>query len=171
MIVMGHILGPFGTRGWVKVCPYTEYVDGLLQYSSWWLGTEETANWHKAELVTGHVNGNNLNVKLAEYSDREQVFQLKGLQVALPRSYLPVLSDEQGGYYWSDLVGKDVINLKSHHLGKIVGLLETGANDVLRVQNDSMKDSKEILIPFIKQIIIQVDLDQSRVIVDWELDF
>ena len=38
MIVMGHILGPFGTRGWVKVCPYTEYIDGLLQYSSWWLG-------------------------------------------------------------------------------------------------------------------------------------
>ena len=69
------------------------------------------------------------------------------------------------------MIGKDVINLKSHHLGKIIGLLETGANDVLRVQNDSMKDSKEILIPFIKQIIIQVDLDKSRVIVDWELDF
>ncbi|WP_244070954.1 ribosome maturation factor RimM [Nitrosomonas sp. PY1] len=168
---MGHILGPFGTRGWIKVHPYTECIDGLLQYSSWWLGAEESANWHKTELVTGHVNGDNLNVRLAEYSDREQAFQLKGLQVAVPRSYLPVLPDEQGSYYWSDLVGKRVINLKSHYLGKIIGLFETGANDVLRVQNDSMGNSKEVLIPFIKQTIIQVDLEKSRVIVDWESDF
>ncbi len=169
MIVMGHILGPFGTRGWVKVCPYTEYVDGLLQYSSWWLGIEETANLNKAELVTGHVNGNNLNVKLAEYSDREQVFQLKGLQVAVPRSYLPVLSDEQGGYYWSDLIGATVQNQAGEELGKVAGLLETGANDVLCIQNGS-EDKKEILIPFVDRFIIEVDLKLSRITVDWGKD-
>ena len=66
---------------------------------------------------------------------------------------------------------KDVINLKSDYLGKVVGLLETGANDVLRVQNNAIEESKEILIPFIKQTIIQVNLDASKVIVDWELDY
>lgn len=168
---MGHILGPVGIRGWIRIHPYTEQIDGLLQYSSWWLGKEETANWREVQFETGQVNGNHLNVKLAESVDREQASQLKGLQIAVPRDYLPTLSHQQDGYYWSDLIGKDVINLKSDYLGTVVGLFETGANDVLRVQNGSAEESKEILIPFIKQTIIQVDLDAAKVIVDWELDY
>lgn len=168
---MGHILGPFGIRGWIRIQPYTEQIDGLLQYSSWWLGKEETASWREVQLETGQVNGNHLDIKLANFFDRDQASQLKGLQIAVPRDYLPRLSHEDDGYYWSDLIGKDVINLKSDYLGKVVGLLETGANDVLRVQNNAIEESKEILIPFIKQTIIQVNLDASKVIVDWELDY
>ncbi|HQU97595.1 MAG TPA: ribosome maturation factor RimM [Nitrosomonas sp.] len=167
---MGHVLGPFGIRGWIRVQPYTEQIDGLLQYSSWWLGAEETAEWRKVILEAGQINGNHLNIKLAELSNREQAAQLKGLQVAVPRDYFPVLPSEQG-YYWSDLIGKDVINLKSDYLGKVTGLFETGANDVLRVQNDSVKEFKEILIPFIKQAIIKVDLETKKIIVDWESDY
>ncbi|MCC8996929.1 MAG: ribosome maturation factor RimM [Nitrosomonas sp.] len=167
---MGHVLGPFGIRGWIRVQPYTEQIDGLLQYSYWWLGAEETAQWRKVILEAGQINGNHLNIKLAELSNREQAAQLKGLQVAVPRDYFPVLSSEQG-YYWSDLIGKDVINLKSDYLGKVTGLFETGANDVLRVQNDSIKEFKEILIPFIKQAIIKVDLETKKIIVDWESDY
>ena len=61
--------------------------------------------------------------------------QLKGMQVAVPRSQLPVLSKNgEDGYYWSDLIGLEVVNLQGEELGKVTGLLETGANDVLQVQ-------------------------------------
>ena len=39
MVVMGHIVGPYGVSGWIKVFPYTEYVDGLADYPVWWLGS------------------------------------------------------------------------------------------------------------------------------------
>ena len=96
---MGHILGPFGIRGWIRVQPYTEQIDGLLNYSSWWLGKEETINWREVQLEIGRINGNHLDAKLTEFVDREQASLLKGLQIAVPRNYLPTLSHEQDAFF------------------------------------------------------------------------
>ena len=167
---MGHVIGPFGIHGWIKVCPYTEYIDGLMEYPSWWL-SKENGEWQEAHVVTGHRNGNILNAKLKEYTDRTQALKLKGMQIAISRSQLPVLPEEgEAGYYWSDLIGTNVINFKNEELGKVIGFFETGANDVLRIQYIG-KEKKEILIPFIEQAIIKVDLKLSQIIVDWEIDY
>ena len=34
---MGHIVGPFGVSGWIRIFPYTENVDGLLaiRFGGW----------------------------------------------------------------------------------------------------------------------------------------
>lgn len=166
---MGHIIGPFGVYGWIKVRPYTEYIDGLMEYPSWWLSKEN--GWQEVRVVTGRSSGSALTVKLREYADRTQALKLKGMQIAIPRNQLPALPTEgECGYYWSDLIGTDAVNLKNETLGRVIGLLETGANDVLRVQHIN-KERKEILIPFIEQVIIKVDLKLSRIIVDWSMDY
>lgn len=166
---MGHVVGPFGVYGWIKVHPYTEHVDGLMEYSSWWLSKENDDEWQEVHVVTGHSNGGTLNAELREYTDRTQALKLKGMQIAVPRNQLPALPEEgEYGYYWSDLIGADVINLKNEALGKVIGLFETGANDVLRIQS---LDKKEVLIPFIAQAVIKVDLKLSRIIVDWGIDY
>lgn len=170
MVIMGHIMGPFGVYGWIKINPYTEFIDGLMDYSTWWLGNDNI-EWQQVHVADGYVNGQVLVAQLKEYTDRTQATKLKGLQVAIPRDQLPVLSqDGTDGYYWSDLIGIDVINLKGERLGKVVGLFETGANDVLRVQTVD-REPKEILIPFIEQFVIKVDLKLSRVTVDWGMDY
>jgi 16S rRNA processing protein RimM len=167
---MGHIVGPFGIHGWIKVNPYTEYTEGLLEYPSWWL-RKENDEWQEVQVDTGHINGNILTAKLKECTDRTQALKLKGMQIAVPRKQLPDLpEDGDSGYYWSDLVGTEVVNLKGEKLGKVVGLFETGANDVLRVQYMD-KEGKETLIPFIEQIIIKVDLKLSLIVVDWGIDY
>lgn len=166
---MGHIIGPFGVHGWIKILPYTESTDGLMQYSSWWL-SKENGEWQEVRVLEGHSNGSVLTAKLKEYTNRTQSQRLTGMQVAIPRSRLPPLPEEgKSGYYWSDLIGADVINLQNEKLGRIVGLFETGANDVLRIQDVNSKE--EILVPFIEQVIIKVDLKFSRVIVDWGIDY
>ncbi len=169
MVVMGHVIGPFGVYGWIKVFPYTEFIDGLIEYPSWWLN-KQNDEWQEVHVVEGHSNGSVLNAKLKECTDRTQALKLKGMQIAIPRSQLPALPEEgECGYYWSDLIGADVINLQNETLGKIIGLLETGANDVLRIH--SISNKKEILIPFIEPVIIKVDLKRSRIIVDWGIDY
>lgn len=170
MVVMGHVIGPFGVYGWIKVLPYTEYADGLMEYPSWWL-SKGNNEWQEARVVTGHSNGSTLNAQLKEYTDRTQALKLKGMQIAIPRAQLPTLPEEgECGYYWSDLIGTDVINLHNENLGKVAGLFETGANDVLRVRSIDKK-KEEILIPFIEQVIVKVDLKLSRIIVDWGVDY
>jgi 16S rRNA processing protein RimM len=74
------------------------------------------------------------------------------------------------GYYWSDLIGLEVINLQDECLGSVVSLLETGANDVLQVQ-DEKEGSTERLIPFTAQVIVKVDLTACRLTVDWGIDY
>ncbi len=168
MVTMGHIMGPFGVQGWVKVFPYTETIDGLLDYPTWWL-ERENKEWQETALMNGYINGNKLAVKLEQCVNRNEAMQLKGMQIAIPRDHLPHLpKNGEDGYYWSDLIGATVTNLQDVELGKVTGLLETGANDVLRVQK---LHEKEKLIPFIDPIIIKVSLKLRQITVDWGIDF
>lgn len=170
MVVMGHVIGPFGVRGCIKVRPYTEYIDSLLDYSVWWLGDKD-GGWRKIRVIAGHVSGNTLTIELENYHNRTLAEPLKGLQVAIPRSQLPDLAENgESGYYWSDLIDSSVVNLKAEKLGKVIGLLETGANDVLQVQ-DPDADNKERLIPFIDQVVMKVDLQSKQITVDWGMDY
>lgn len=170
MVVMGHIVGPIGILGWIKVFPYTEYINGLADYPAWWLGRGD-GEWREVKVDECAVHGSLLTALLEHHSDRTAAARLKGLQVAVPRSQLPVLSKSgKDGYYWSDLIGLEVINLEGESLGKVTGLLETGANDVLQVR--SLKESeRERLIPFINQVIVKVDLGASRITADWGMDY
>lgn len=169
MVVLGRIAGPHGIRGQIKVIPFTEYVDGLMEYPVWYLSRDEK-NWQIVRPATFFIHDNLLIVTLTEYSDRTSASELKGLLVAVPRSQLPPLSkDGEDGYYWTDLIGISVVNMQGEPLGTVAGLFETGANDVLRVRLSG--SSKEELIPFVDQVIRQVDLESRQITVDWELGY
>ncbi len=173
MVVMGHIIGAFGILGWIKVMPYTEHIDNLLDYSVWWLRRNE-GEWREVEITNGHAAGHTLAVKLKNCTDRNEAIEYKGMQIAVPRDHFPdLLESGKEGYYWSDLIGSEVINIQGEKLGKVTGLLETGANDILQVHNtDSLnKKTKERLIPYIEPVIKEIDLASSRIIVDWGLDY
>jgi 16S rRNA processing protein RimM len=171
MVVMGRIVGPFGILGGIKVFPYTERLDGLAEYRTWWLNTGDEGKWCKVKVSGCEVHGNLLVASLEQYVDRTAVTRLKGVEVAIPRSQLPTLSGSgKDGYYWADLIGLEVANLRGEELGKITGLLETGANDVLQIQSLG-EDQKERLVPFIDSVIVHVDLSGRRMTVDWGVDY
>ena len=167
---MGHIVGPYGLSGWIKVFPYTEYIDGLADYPVWWLGSGNGA-WRNVKVNASGVHGNRLTALLEQCADRNAAAELKGLQIAIPRSQLPVLSNSgNDGYYWSDLIGLEIVNQQGEALGKVTGLLETGANDVLQVRN-LKEPERERLIPFISQVIVKVDFKACRITVNWGVDY
>lgn len=161
MVVMGRLGAPFGVRGWIKVQTYTEALDGLLDYPVWWVGRE--GEWREMEVTEAAVHGKGLVARLDRIAGREGAAQLKGLQVAVPRSRLPQTRNE---FYWADLIGLKVVNLRGEDLGVVRGLLATGANDVLEVQGE-----RERLIPVIEQVVVEVDLAAGRIRVDWAADY
>ena len=67
---------------------------------------------------------------------------------------IPLEEDE---YYTRDLYGMQVVTDEGEELGELVKIYETGANDVYAVKKDG--DAKELLIPAIKDCILQVDID------------
>lgn len=164
MVIMGRIAAAHGIRGWVKIQPYTEYLDSLLDYGTWWIGHEH-GPWREVEVKQCEVHNKTLAAQLPDCPDRTAAEKLKGLLIAVPRSSLPQQTSDE--YYWSDLIGLAVVNEAGVQLGTVANLLETGANQVLSVTGDS----GEILIPFVASAIKQVDVKNKIIRVDWSADY
>ena len=75
----------------------------------------------------------------------------------------------EGEYYWADLTGLKVRNLQDEALGVVVGLISTGAHDVLRVRDDEA--DTERLIPFVDAYVPQVDVAAGWITADWQKDW
>lgn len=164
MVIMGRVASAHGIRGWVKVQPYTEYVDSLLGYRTWWIG-QERGPWREVEVLQCESHLKTLAALLPDCPDRTSAEKLKGLLIAVPRSSLPEQPEDE--YYWSDLIGLPVINVAGINLGNVEQLLETGANQVLMVKGEN----GQILIPFVASAIKQVDTQNKRIEVDWAADY
>ncbi len=165
---MGRVIAAFGIKGWVKVKTFTETPDGLADYPVWWLeNIPGKPGWTPLRVEDTVLHDKGFSALLEGCVDRTAAERLHGVNVGLPREQLPVLDD---GIYWIDLIGMDVFNPKGERLGRIESLMETGANDVLVVKQEDAAAAAR-LIPFIPQVVRDVDRDARKVTVDWELDY
>jgi 16S rRNA processing protein RimM len=179
MVVMGRIVAPYGVFGWLKIVPDTEAFDGLFDYDTWWLGKGD--DWREMVVETAKTHNDVLVVKLKGIDDRDAALACKGKQIAVPREQLP--EAEENEYYWSDLIGLRVKNKQDVDFGLIVDVFETGANDVIAVRADAVKQEasagrsvskekpQERLLPFIDAVVLEVDLAAKTMLVDWDADF
>jgi len=165
LVLMGRITGYYGIKGWVKVFSDTSPRDAIMNYRFWQLKGVE--GWQTVEIENGRMQGKGVIVKVVGYDDRDQSAALIGSDIAVDRDLLPKLSEDE--FYWADLNGLDVYNAEGIHFGKVDHLFETGANDVICVKG---KGKSERLIPWIKgRVVMKVDLENSRIDVDWDADF
>lgn len=169
-VVMGRVAAPYAVQGWLKIQPFTEYLDSLVDYDTWWLGHEEgrKAGWKQYRLLEAKVHGQTLLVQLDGVNDRTAAEALKGLDVAVDRAEFPETEEDE--FYWDDLIGLEVVNTEGVILGEVKGLLETGANDVLRVAG-SEAGQRERLIPFVNAYVREVDQAAKRILVEWGADW
>ncbi len=160
--VLGRVSGLFGVRGWIKVFSHTSPKENILNYPSWFLLRD--GQWQEYKLKQGKLQGKGIVALLDGINDRDQAAELSGSDIAVRRDQLPEISPDE--YYWSDLEGRRVITLEGIELGRVDYLFETGANDVLVVKGETVR-----LLPFIDQVIKEVDLDGDQITVDWDPDF
>lgn len=160
-IVLGHVAGIYGVKGWVKVVSYTRPRENIFDYKSWWL--EQHGEWRLYDLADSRVQGKGLIAALAGVTDRDSARNLMSADIAVERSALPETAP--GEFYWCDLVGLQVRLPTGEDIGRISGLQETGANDVLVVQSAT---GHEQLIPYVPGYsVLDVDLDAGFMTVDW----
>jgi 16S rRNA processing protein RimM len=167
MIMLGWVSGLFGVKGWIKVHSDTEPRDNILNYSPWYLRRQD--GWQPYEVIAGRPHGKGIVAQLANCPDRDAAAELIGSTIAIRHDRLPAAGEDE--YYWSDLRGLKVITIQGVELGRVVNLMETGANDVLVVR-EAGEQGRERLIPFIRhQVIQEVDLENGQLTVDWDPEF
>lgn len=170
MVVLGRIVAPYGVKGWVKVHPFGDDPASWRGMPRWWLGPEaEGKDWRQVGLREIRPHGQAWVARLEGVDDRTAAEGLAGLFVGAPRDALP-LTDE-GEFYWADLVGLAVENARGECLGRVAELVETGANPVLVVRAGEARDAQERLLPFVAQVVKDVDLAGGRILVAWERDW
>lgn len=181
-IEVGRIADAWGVKGWFKVIPHSASPEALFSCRRWHLlpperaarpvratETAGTEAWTQPLLLKIRdikAHADTLVASSDVVADRNAAEGLKGARIFVPRSSFP--TPGEGEYYWVDLIGLDVLNREGIELGRVTGLIETGAHCVLRIQADA---AAERLIPFVAAYIDAVDLPARLVRVDWGADF
>ena len=170
-LIIGKVSGVYGVKGWIKVFSETDPREGITAYNPWYLkqGSNAKAEWREVQVEQSRPHAKTVIAKLAGVDDRDAAMQLTGAVIGIEPEQLPVLADDE--FYWRELVGLRVINREGIELGTVQRLMETGANDVL-VVNRAQQGSREYLVPWTPgEAIVDVDLEQGRILVDWDADF
>ena len=166
LVVLGRITGVFGLRGELKVESYTEPSEGICGYTPWLLrkGDATDGALDERAVAAGRPHGKGVVVELQGVTDIDQARALIGSEVLVPRSALPPTA--AGEHYWNDLEGMKVVTVDGVELGEVDHLFETGANDVMVVRGE-----RERLLPYIPDVIVEVDAEGRTIRVDWDPDF
>lgn len=155
-VVVGRVGAPYGVRGWVRVSSYTDPIDNLLRYKPWLVAEREL----EPVKVRAHQGG--FVAQLAQVDDRDAAALLAGQDIRVPISQLPVTESDE--FYWRDLIGMQARCPAGRALGEVTQLLETGAHDVLVITTPA---KLEVLVPFVKEFVHDIDKKENFLIVDW----
>jgi 16S rRNA processing protein RimM len=169
MIVLGRISAPYGILGWVNIQLFGDDPQALSRMPRWWLAAKEDAPdaaWQAKALAGCKPHGKGLVVRFENVGDRNAALQLTGQYVGAPREALPQPGNDE--YYWTDLIGLEVVNESGEPLGRVAEMVRAGAHEVLEVRDEA---GTRRLMPFVAAVVKEVDTAAGRIRVDWGTDW
>ena len=174
-VPLGRISGCHGLQGWLRLTSYTRPPEALFEQPVLFLRREGGDVAEPRQLAETRQTGRRLFGRLDGCDSRTEAEALVGQEVVVPRAQLPAA--DEGHYYWSDLIGMQVVNTDAEALGQVESLFDTGAHDVLvvkevkEVQQGKKEEAQTRLIPWPAVVIASSDPEARRLVVDWASDF
>jgi 16S rRNA processing protein RimM len=182
-IEVARIGDAWGVKGWFKVVPFAADPQAIFSSRRWFIkpplptgvagAAPRAAPWPELLRISGvKEHSGSVIAQAQDVQTRADAQALRGARVFVARSSFPTQGADE--FYWVDLIGLDVVNRQGQPLGRVVGLLETGPQSVLRVLAPSAPgapESAERLIPFVAAYVDEVSLERKCIQVDWELDY
>jgi len=147
-LVVGFLRRAHGVQGEIIMDLHTDFPERFRSGRKLFVGEE-----HKVmtvESVRSHAKG--LLIKFKGIETPEETAQLRNQWVYIKATDAPPLPE--GQIYQHELFGFQVVDENENLLGELVEIIETGANDVYVVKNES---GKEILLPAIPSVILDLD--------------
>ena len=158
LLRVGVITSTHGVRGEVKVFPTTDDMNRFKKLKTVILDTGKEHKTLNIESVKFFKNMVILKFKGFENINDVEMWRQKDLLIT--RDQAVKLSPDEN--FIVDLIGLTVMTDEGEKLGVMKDVLQTGANDVYIVK---MADGKEVLLPAIKDCILNVDLEKGEMLV------
>ncbi len=158
LLKVGVITSTHGIRGEVKIYPTTDALDRFSYLKECVIDTGR-------QKISVEVEGckffkNQAILKFKGIDNINDVEKYKGAGLWVTRENAVPL--EEGEFYIADIIDAKVYEEDGNCLGVLTDVMETGANDVYVVR---MEFGKELLIPAIEQCILDVDVEEPKVVV------
>ena len=154
LLQVGIITSTHGVRGEVKVYPTTDDPRRFRRLKEVVLDTGKEKRNLEIEGVKFFKQFVILKFKGLDSINDIEKYRQKSLYVTR-KNAVRLQRDE---YFIADLIGLNVQDEEGNTLGTVKDVIETGANDVYEVE---MTDGKSLLLPAIKQCILNVDVENG----------
>jgi len=148
---VGFLRRPHGVKGEIIMDLHTDFPERMKKGRKLFVGED-----HKPMTLTNvrpHQSG--LLVKFKDINTPEDAGIYRNQWVYVQTKDVPL---PDGQHYKHQLLGLNVVDESDIPLGELVEILETGANDVYVVKDDS---GKEILLPNIPSVVLELDIDRG----------
>lgn len=155
---VGVVASTHGVHGEAKIYPTTDSLERFLKLTDVTLVTPEN---ERRPLTVENVKffKQFAILKFKEINSLDEVQKYKGCDLMVSRENAQPLARNE--YYIGDLIGLSVESDEGKKLGILSDVLQTGANDVYIVKRP---DGGELLLPVIDACILEVNLEQGRVV-------
>ncbi len=159
LIPIGIVTNTFGIKGEIRIKTYSGEGTCLSpEFNIYFEKIDGQIEEH--QVVSCRPFKDFFIVKLALIQNATHAEDLIKSKVYVKRSQFPPL--EESVYYWVDLIGCRVFDINNDYIGELKNIIETGGTDVFEI----IKDDKELLIPFSKKFVLNIDLKEKKITVD-----
>ena len=147
----------------------TRGIDGEVRVNSLF-EISQSIKWYKYFFVEGSLNKINVSqtkifkkhigIKFEESNNIHDADNLAGKKLYIQKNQLPKLSEES--WYHYDLIGLAVKDLDNNLLGKVSGVHNFGAGDIIEIE---FIDGKNEMLLFDKSFIKDVDVEKNMIVI------
>ncbi|MBQ4163903.1 MAG: ribosome maturation factor RimM [Turicibacter sp.] len=154
---VGKIVNTHALQGEVKVVSNSDFKEDRFKKGSTLV---IDFNGERVEVVvaTHRVHKGADLLKFKHLNSINDVEKYKGCALLVSTDDLEEL--EENEFYYFEIIGCEVVTTDGEKIGEISEILETGANDVWVVKRQGQKDA---LIPYIEDVVKDVDIDAKTV--------
>jgi len=157
LVRVARVAGAFGVKGEVRISAFTEDPKTLLAHKT--LLQEDGSPG--LTLISGRAQKDNLIARVEGVETPEAADAMRGLQLYIPRDALPEPEDDE--FYLTDLIGLAAVSPVGEPLGRIKGVRDFGAGDILEIQPPA---GASWWVAFTREAVPTVDIAGGKVVVD-----
>lgn len=164
-LVVGHVDKAHGTKGELLVRPLTDYPESHFAPGMVHLPGDDAADRPSRSLEPLTIESlrpyrRSFLVKFTGIHDRTAAARLRGLYLLRPFDTIDDLAEDE--IFYHELLGAAVVTLSGDALGEVTEVFPVKPSDLLQV----VGPAGEVVIPFTRQIVVDLDRDRRRVVVD-----
>ena len=153
-LIIGEVLKPQGIRGELKVKTFTDFPEDVKAFGRVYIDDKEY------KILSFRVGADGAAyMGLRGIPDRNAAELFRGKKLEGAREDAPELAE--GQYYIVDVLGLSCETQEGEVLGTVKHIVNL-ASDVYTIE----KAGKEILFPAVKGVIVKVDLENKKLIVN-----